>query len=286
VPYLELSVVVASNNRPLRLRWLLNALDRQALEGELWEVVIAHEAEDVGVTALVAGHPLTAAGRLRAVVVEGSHRTRAAKLNGALRVVQGPVQRDPAEEAMMYSPFPRTHEFRRVPRLWAEGSNIAYPRELLERVGGFAEQLECGEDTDLACRCLAAGAEIVGHGQMRTYGAIDEGSLLTRLGETRNLRGLPPLVRRQPRLRRHLPLWTFLKPSHLWLPIGLAGLRLDRHHPLGVLLTLPWLIQYPFRPGARGRIRDVIELPGHAAVDLTEIVQLALASVRHRTLLL
>ena len=36
----EISVVVASHDRPLRLRWLLNALEEQTLERDRWEIVV------------------------------------------------------------------------------------------------------------------------------------------------------------------------------------------------------------------------------------------------------
>src|SRR2546421_2918739 len=42
----ELSVAVATHERPLRLRWLLNALDEQTLDRSLWEVVVAYEPLD------------------------------------------------------------------------------------------------------------------------------------------------------------------------------------------------------------------------------------------------
>ncbi|MDX6659127.1 MAG: hypothetical protein QOH62_3920, partial [Solirubrobacteraceae bacterium] len=39
-----ISVVVPSHDRPLRLRWLLNALDEQTLAREQWEVIVAHDS--------------------------------------------------------------------------------------------------------------------------------------------------------------------------------------------------------------------------------------------------
>jgi hypothetical protein len=320
VPRPELSVVVAADDRLLRLRWLLNALEQQTLDADLWEVVVGHDAEDNDTAALLAEHALAVTGRLHAAMAPSRASSPGAMRNAALRlsrgdsvvftdvdcrptsgwlvavraavgrhpgaIIQGPVRRDPEEQAMMYSPFPRTREFAGVPRVWADSANIAYPRALLEEVGGFAEDLPTGEDTDLGLRCRDTGAEQVGEPTMLTYSAIDEGTLLTRLAGARRLARLAPLVRRQPRIRRHLPLWLFVRRSHAWLPLAMLGARLERRNPLWVLLIAPWAIQYEFRPLARGRVRDVMELPGRALIDMTEVAVLVAASLRHRTVLL
>ena len=39
----DLTVAVASHERPLRLRWLLNALEEQTLERARFEVVVCHD---------------------------------------------------------------------------------------------------------------------------------------------------------------------------------------------------------------------------------------------------
>src|SRR5439155_23972628 len=62
---LKLTVVVASHDRPLRLRWLLNALEEQTLDRSLWEVVVAHDSSGRETEELLRSHPLAAAGVLR-----------------------------------------------------------------------------------------------------------------------------------------------------------------------------------------------------------------------------
>ena len=42
----EISVVVPSHDRRLRLRWLLNALEEQTLGRERWELIVAHDHAD------------------------------------------------------------------------------------------------------------------------------------------------------------------------------------------------------------------------------------------------
>ena len=52
-------------------------------------------------------------------------------------------------------------------------------------------------------------------------------------------------------------------------------------------LAIPWMASHRSgRDDVRGAIRDVIELPGWAVIDLAELVALARGSIRNRTLLL
>src|ERR1700755_3413191 len=43
---LDVSVVVPSHQRPIRLLWCLNALAEQTLAPERWEVVLVHDSDD------------------------------------------------------------------------------------------------------------------------------------------------------------------------------------------------------------------------------------------------
>src|SRR3954471_814692 len=61
----EISVVVPSHERPLRLRWLLNALEEQTLPRERWELVVVHDSRGDETVKLLDEHPLAKAGVLR-----------------------------------------------------------------------------------------------------------------------------------------------------------------------------------------------------------------------------
>src|SRR3954466_4492844 len=61
----EISVVVPSHERPLRLRWLLNALEEQTLETGRWELVVVHDSRGDETARLLEEHPLARAGSLR-----------------------------------------------------------------------------------------------------------------------------------------------------------------------------------------------------------------------------
>lgn len=66
----EISVVVPSHARELRLWWLLNALEEQTLEPDRFEVVLVHDYDDAGFLDLLERHPLAESGCLREIRIE------------------------------------------------------------------------------------------------------------------------------------------------------------------------------------------------------------------------
>ena len=318
---LRLSVVVASHDRPLRLRWLLNALEEQTLDRGAWEVVVAHDSAGPETEELLRSHPLAKAGVLRHLTFAPGPGP-AAKRNAAWRlargetvlftdddcrpppewlagalaaagrhpgaIVQGTTRVDPDELAVKHhAPHARSQEVT-PPTPFAQTCNIAYPRALLERTGGFDEALPlaAGEDTDLAIRARALGAGLVAAPEVLTYHAVEAVTLPARLRETWRWQHLAYVVRRHPQLREHMPLRLFWKPSHAYLIPALAGLWLARRHPvLATLLVLPWaLVARPsYGSSPRGLARAASELPARMAVDVVEMAAMARGAVRHRT---
>jgi hypothetical protein len=318
----ELAVVVASHDRPLRLRWLLGALAEQTLEPGRFEVVVGHDSGEE-TEALLAGHPLAAAGVLRharlpaGTAPPGANRNAAlalvrapavvftdddcrpprewlAQVRAALArhpdaVIQGPVHADPEELVKLRSPYPRTQHFDDVPRPSAECANIVYPRALVARLGGFAEDLLVGEDTELNLRALAAGARYVGEAAMVTHHAVEEGWLLDWVRGAPRWADLARLLDRHPEFRAQLFAGLFWKRTHAWVLLAATGAAAAarRRHPAPLILLAPYVLARPFRGGGlRGRLRHVAELPGWAVVDLAEIAVLARSSIEARTLIL
>jgi GT2 family glycosyltransferase len=313
----ELSVIVASHARPLRLRWLLNALAEQTLERGLWEVVVCYDSPGAETHELLEGHALAREGVLRSVydprTSTGLKRNVAVELArastlvftdddcrppadwlenvyGAVRrnpgaIIQGPIEGDPDEWAMRRAPRPLTQAFSDVPTPWGECCNIVYPREVVLRVGGFWAQ-RC-EDTDLNLRARATGVEYLGDAAMLTYHAIVDASIATWARSTRRRSSVPRLIKRHPELRQELTLRVFYKREHLWLLVALAALRGVRGQPWRALLVLPWAADRGSHgDGLRGRVRDLFELPGWAVIDAAELLAVVRGSIRHRTLVL
>jgi GT2 family glycosyltransferase len=316
----ELSVVVASHARPLRLRWLLNALEAQTVERSLWEVVVCHDSAGPETDRLLAGHPLAASGTLRFTSLPPGTAPPGANRNAALRlarantvvftdddcrppndwlervlnaarehpgaVVQGPVDGDPDESVMRRSPFPRTQFIEDVPRPWAECCNIIYPRELIARVGGFDETVRTGEDADLCARARAAGASFVGDPRILTFHAVEEGTLLDWVRDAGRWGDLALLVKRHPELRSHFPLRYFWRPSHVWMLATLVAIWLTRRSLVWGPFAARWALEHRFGAGTHGRWRRLAALPGWAIIDLAEMAALARGSARHHALFL
>jgi GT2 family glycosyltransferase len=317
----DISVVVASHDRPVRLRWLLNALDEQTLERGRWEVIVGHDSQGAETRSLLATHPLARAGVLHAAGRPAGSSPPGANRNAALRLAQGDVvvftdddcrpppewleralaaarrrpdavlqgttRPDPDEVVLARAPHNQS-QYITPPVPWAQACNIVYPRELVERIGGFDERALVGEDADLAIRAREAGAPYLAAPEVLTYHAVHAPTLPRELRGVWRWRDLPLLVKRHPGFRREFPLRIFWKPAHAWLPVALAGGALARRHGAFALLVLPWAaIALPeYGPGLRGRLRALSELPLVAIRDTAEFAALARGSVRHRTLLL
>jgi len=164
--------------------------------------------------------------------------------------------------------------------------NIAYPRELLERLGGFDEAFgHYAEDADLAWRAIEQGARAefvpgaLVHHAVHTPGA---------LGQLRDSQRWADAVRafaRHPQMRSEFTRGIFWRPSHEGLLLALAGLALRRRSKgLSLLLATPYLRHLRTLHGsAAGTLAFA---PAHAAVDAAETVAMVRGSIRFKTLVL
>jgi GT2 family glycosyltransferase len=315
---LDVSVVVPSHGRELRLWWLLNALEEQSLDAGRYEVVLVHDYDDPRFLDLLDHHPLAGAGRLRAIRLDGCGPARkrnvgwqearadlvaftdddcrpdegwlAALLEVAATapeaIVQGTTRPDPLEQAVMAAPHYRTVRVD-PPHIHANTCNIAYPRRLLERVGGFDESLPAaaGEDTDLAVRAREAGAEIVAAPVAFVFHAVEEYSLPDVVRMNWRWQHLVLVIVEHPQLREELVAGVFWRKSHAELTLALAGLALARRRPVALGLAVPYLRRSLRRRGRRPRARlaAALELPGQLAADLAELATMVRGSIRYRT---
>jgi GT2 family glycosyltransferase len=315
-----LSVVVASHDRPRRLGVLLDALAAQTAPPDQWEVVVVHDSSGPATEAVLRDHPLAAAGRLRALrfaagtgsaarmrnagwraaagrsvaFTDDDCRPDEAWLAVALRaanarptaILQGSTRPDPRDRDR-FGPTSYTL-YMDPPTTELEACNAVYPRAVLERVGGFDESIRAfGEDTDLGLRAKRAGAGHLAVPRMRVYHGIHALGLRERLAVAARCAELPAIVRRNPELRwvPHRPLGVFLRPSHAWLVVALAGLALARRRPLLALLALPYARSrlHPYGRTTVKRLRRAHWLAAFAVIDATELLALVRGSVRHRT---
>jgi GT2 family glycosyltransferase len=309
------SVVVASHARPLRLRWLLNALEEQTFDA--FEVVVVHDYDAVTAARILDDHPLAP----RHIAISPGTGSPARQRNlgwrdaraplvaftdddcrpepGWLealvaaaerapgRVVQGATRPDPFERDVFAAPHVRTLEVD-PPGRFAQTCNILYPRELLERLGGFDEQAITGEDVDLSLRARAAGAPLAAAPDAVVNHAIEALTLPAMVRSAYKWRYLAYILAKHPELRRDCVLGVFWEPEHLEVLVALAGALGARRRPGLALLALPWLRRAGRRRGARvsDRLVAAAELPGQAVQELAEVATMAAGSLRFRTFVL
>jgi Glycosyl transferase family 2 len=320
----DVSVVIPSHNRPLRLRWLLNALEDQTLARERFEVIVVHDYGDDDTRDTLDRHPLAQAGTLRHIRIEPGTGNPARQRNLGWRaagaplvaftdddcradpgwlaalldaaaanpgvIVQGRTVADPLEVEIWAAPHIRTVDVPDPPNEFLQTCNILYPAELLERLGGFDEALPApaGEDTDLGLRALEQGARVVGARDAQVWHAVEEYTLPAMLRLGWKWQHVAFLAKRHPAVRREWTGRVFWKPEHATFALALTGLALARRHPLALAATWPYLSKRLRRRGTAKRQLAVaaLELPGQAAVDAGEVAALVAGSVRYRTVVL
>jgi GT2 family glycosyltransferase len=203
------------------------------------------------------------------------------------QVVQGRVRPDPLERGVTRAPHVRTLTIEPVGP-YAQTANILYPRELLERLGGFDERAIAGEDVDLSLRARAAGVPIAGAPDAVAYHAVESHTLPGILRQNLKWRHLAYLVSRHPELRPELPLRVFWDEEHMWTTSAIVALLAARRRPVLAALALPYAVRSSRRRGRRRRARltATAEIPGQAVRQVAEVLGLVFGSVRHRTLVL
>jgi len=308
--------VVSTFNRPQRLSGLLRALREQTLAGEQFEVVVVDDGSSAATAQVLAGERAAGILQLRTLRHE-RNRGPAAGRNSGWRVaraplvafidddcrpsgswlaaalaaaerhpgaiVQGRTLPDPDElpAPMLIS---RTVRIERLSGSY-ETCNIVYPRELLERLGGFDEGFApwgAGEDTELAWRALRAGARAVFAPDALVHHAVTRlGYLGTlrdapRWGESARLFSLAPEARQILRLRLFWNTWHYLLVRSL---LAMAAPAWLRRTLLGAHLRA--LARRAARAGA-----GPWAVPYLLLYDALEVAGMLRGAARHRTPLL
>jgi GT2 family glycosyltransferase len=314
VPKPLVSVVVPTSNRADYLAVTLDSLAAQDLDAHAYEVIVVDDGSRDETSRVLAE------ARVDRCLRHDSRRGPAAARNTGWRVaraplvaftdddcrpepgwleaglamhgshpgavVQGRTRPEPADEPKLDNPLARSLRVERLGPFF-QTCNVFYPRELLERVGGFDERIQIGaEDVDLALRALATGAGAVFAEDALVNHRVVEHSLADAVRFTARWRTLPAVVASHPPLRRAFP-WRgrVWREAHARLLLALAGLALAPLHRGFLLWCVPYAtLRRGWRPD--GLARGLAELPGVALVDAAELAVLGWASARARTLFL
>ena len=200
-------------------------------------------------------------------------------------VIQGRTDPDPDELAAA-GVFRRSREVT-GPDPAYPSCNIAYPRALLERLGGFHEGFRrpSGEDTDLGWRARAAGAPALYADAARVRHAVYPGGLAGLLRDAARWEDTVLALKRNPALRSAYRHRVFWQESHELLLAAAAGVALARRtRGLSLALAAPYARHYALHH--RRAAGALAALPGYALVDAAEVLALLRGSLRYRTLVL
>jgi glycosyltransferase involved in cell wall biosynthesis len=310
---LEVSVVISTRDRPQRLARQLEAVRAQTLPADRFELIVVDDGSGPETGALlerardgsnlrVIRHDTSrgpGAGRNAGWRAAGSaliaftdddcvasprwlEEVVAAARRHPGAVLQGKVLPDP-EELPSFGPFSHTVRVEEQTRGF-ETANIAYPRALLERLGGFDEVAFSGaggEDTDLGWKALGAGAEAVFVPEALVHHAVVD---LGPLGMLRNAARWHESVlpyKRHPALRRTLHLRVFWNVEHWWALRALAALAVPRR-----LWWLRWWLAAPYVNRLVSRRSGPLLAPYIILRDAIEVGAMLRGSARYRTLVL
>ncbi len=262
----KVSVVVVTRNRARRLEALLASLAAQSLQEE-FEVIVVDDSSHDGTADLLAGRDCTFVGSkgrpgLAALRNLGWRAGTSALVcfidddceadPAWLKMISETAARNPAgfvqgrtvpieRELGASGPLSRT-KLIEAAGPWFQTCNIAYPRALLEGLGGFDESFAvAGEDTDLGWRAIEAGAQAVYAPEAVARHAVERigaGGWFRIAGRERIL---SPLFRRHAALRRDVVrLGVFKSDQHAFFVGAVAGAVLAVRWRPALALGLPY----------------------------------------------
>jgi glycosyltransferase involved in cell wall biosynthesis len=313
----QVSVVFATHNRKGRVADLLASLQRQELAD--FEVIAVDDASTDGTAELLeeAGDGL----KLRVIRHDCSRGPSAARNAGwrAARapivaftdddcvasrswlaaglaaaegspgaIVQGRTEPNPAELDMI-GPFSRTLEVT-VKGPYFQTCNIFYPREVLERLGGFDEvrfTLPGGEDADLAWRAIESNTPVEFEPEALVHHAVADLGPIGKLRVGARWQESMVIYKEHPGLRDAVfTKRIFWKGTHYLLLralLGLAALRFAR--PFAVWLAYPYF-KHMLADRRHEERASMLVVPYWILHDLVEIAGCVRASIRERMLVL
>jgi glycosyltransferase involved in cell wall biosynthesis len=311
----DVSVVLATHERPERLARQLEALRAQTLPEARYEVIVVDDASGPETRALLEREQALDGVSLKVIHRERSGGPAAARNEGwraargpviaftdddceatpawleagvaALRghpgsFVQGPTAPIP-EEWTQYGPFSHTMRVNECGPGF-ETANIFYPRELLERLGGFDEETYSGpggEDTDLAWKAIESGVEPVWapdalmHHAVTYLGPVGKLKMAARWHES-----MKPF-KRYPGLRSHRYGGMFWSETHMWLFRAALAMLLPKRWRL-----LRWWLAAPYVTHLTNRRSGPLLAPYLIVHDLVEITAVVRGAIRYRTFIL
>ena len=315
-PEPAISVVIATHNRARLLAETLDALAGQTRRDI--EVVVVDDDSDDGTAELLrergirslrvarggpgrarqagwhaATAPIVAFTDDDCVPTPGWLAALAAPIEaGDADVVQGRTRPRP-DQQHLHGPWSRTQHVEEANRFF-QTCNIAYRREVLERLEGFDPAFTgprtAGEDTDLGWRALERGYRVEFAPAALVHHAVWPSSYLAYLRDRPRWGMIVQVVQKHPESRALAYRRYFYRPSHLRALAGgialVAAGGLRRWLPPVVVAGAVAAHLARPDPEQRPAAERLLLLGQTVVADATEVAVFLQASVRYRTLLL
>src|SRR4051794_38261991 len=307
----DISIVVPTRNRAPRLAALLASLAEQ--DGPPFEVIVVDNASEDDTLAAVAEADAAVDAHVREIhlpkplgpAVARNRGWRSARGElvvftdddvvaqpGWLAAIAAAHERDPAaliqgrtepdpRELHKLAAFSRS-QAATGPGPWFQTCNIAYPRALLEQLGGFDETFweAAGEDTDLGWRAIKAGTRLIYEPNAVNWHAVHEPGALALIRSSQKWRLAVRNLARHPQLRESLHHRVFWKPAHERLLLAAMGIAIAgagsgrargsaARFAVACAALAPYLALQRTQHGSYAG--TVAALPAHVALDSAEM---------------
>lgn len=165
-----------------------------------------------------------------------------------------------------------------------ETCNIFYPREMLERLGGFDEvsySMAGGEDTDLGWKAVTSGVVPTWAESAIMYHAVVQNGPLKQIKRAWHWHESMLPFKRYPELRRYRKGLVFWTDDHFGLFRALLALALPKR-----LWWLRWLLAAPYVTRLTNRRSGPLLVPYFVVRDVVEIAACVRGSIRYRVLVI
>jgi glycosyltransferase involved in cell wall biosynthesis len=164
--------------------------------------------------------------------------------------------------------------------------NIFYRKEALLEVGGFDPENNNWEDLDLGWRVHRAGWQAFFVPEALVFHQVIQLSLLEWLKWPLYFQYNPAKASRYPEYRKFLFLGLWTHWFHALFDLAIISLVLAfLFTPWFLVLTIPYIVAFPFRHGLRGRWPPIKALL-HFLWDAISFCVLIISSLRYRSLVL
>jgi glycosyltransferase involved in cell wall biosynthesis len=312
----QISVVMATHDRPERLRRALAALRAQTIDADRYELVVVDDGSGAETVTVLEAERATSDGPALRVLRQAPSQGPAAARNlgwqaasAALiaftdddcevtpawletllevsgahpgAIVQGPTTANPAESDR-YGPFSHTLENHTLGRGY-ETANILYPRALLERLGGFDSEAFSragGEDTDLAWRAIEQGVEPAWAPGALVHHAVTNPGPIGKLRAATRWTESMLAYRRHAGLRRTRYAIVFWNRHHFEVVRAGAALIVPRRY-----WWLRWWLAAPYLSHLVQRRSGPLLAPYLILYDALEVASVVRGSLRYRVLVI